>query len=87
MKWAAEVLSKYAPGDDGRTPYERIRQETCVVPISQFGEADLHLPLTTVKRSKGQPVKKMGIYLATNERTEESMIGTRHGVIKCRSMD
>ena len=61
VKWAAEVLSKYAPGDDGRTPYERIRQETCVVPIAPFGEAVLYLPLTILKRSKGQPVRKMGI--------------------------
>ena len=87
VKWAAEVLSKYAPGDDGRTPYERIRQETCVVPIAPFGETVLYLPFTIVKRSKGQPVKKMGIYLGTHERTEESMIGTRNGVIKCRTMD
>ena len=34
VRWAGELLSKYSPGDDGRTPYERIRQETCVVPIA-----------------------------------------------------
>ena len=71
VKWAAELLSKYAPGDDGRTPYERIRQETCVVPIAPFGETVMYLPLTIVKRSKGEPVKQMGVYLGTNERTEE----------------
>ena len=87
VKWAAELLSKYAAGDDGRTPYERIRQESCAVPIAPFGETVMYLPLTTVKRSKGEPVKKTGIYLGTNERTEESLIGTARGVVKCRSLD
>ena len=32
IRWAAEILSKYAPGDDGKTPYERIRNEACAVP-------------------------------------------------------
>ena len=87
VRWAVELLSKYAPGDDGRTPYERIRNEACSVPIASFGETVLYLPLTTVKRNKGDPVKRMGIYLGTNERTEESLIGTARGVIKCRSID
>ena len=26
-RWAAELLSKHAPGDDGRIPYERVRRE------------------------------------------------------------
>ena len=47
----------------------------------------MYLPLTIVKRSKGEPVKKFGVYLGTNERTEESMFGTRVGVIKCRSIN
>ena len=87
VRWAAELFSKYAPGDDGRTPYERIRQEACAVPIAPFGETVLYLPLTTVKRNKGDPIKKKGVYLGTNERTEESLIGTERGVIKCRSIN
>ena len=38
IRWAAELLSKYAVGDDGRTPYERIRTEDCVTPLVPFGE-------------------------------------------------
>lgn len=72
VRWAAELLSKYAPGDNGRTPYERIRQEACAVPIARFAEAVVYTCPTTVRRNKGVPVKKMGIYLGTNERTEES---------------
>ena len=87
VRWAAELLSKYFPGGDGRIPYERIRQESCAVPIAPFGESVMHLPLTTVKRNKGEPVKKMGVYLGTNERTEESVIGIDRGVVKCRSIN
>ena len=87
VRWAAELLSKYAPGEDGRTPYERIRHEICAVPIAPFGEMVLYLPFTTVKRNKGDPVKRMGIYLGTNDRTEESMIGTETGATKCRSIN
>ena len=47
----------------------------------------MYLPLTTVKRSKGEPAKKIGIYLGTNERTEASLIGTDNGVVKCRSLE
>ena len=87
VKWAVELLSKHAAADDGRTPYERIRQEACAVPIAPFGETAMYRPLTIVKRSKGEPVKRIGVYLGTNERTEEPFIGTTKGVVKCRSMD
>ena len=73
MRWAVEFLSKYSIGDDGRTPYERIRQETFVVPIMPFGEMVFDMPLSIVKRSKGEPAKTPGIYLGTNERTEETV--------------
>ena len=71
LKWADELLSKYSTGDDGETPYERIRQESCAVPIAPFGETVMYLPLTTVKRSKGEPVKREGVFLVTNETTED----------------
>lgn len=60
VRWAAELLSKYSSGDDGRAPYERIRREICVVPIMPFGEMVMYMPLSTVKRSKGQPAKRPG---------------------------
>ena len=45
MAWlvrrAAELISKYTIGDDGKSPYERIRQERCVTPLVPFGETVL----------------------------------------------
>ena len=34
VRRAAGLLSKYSPGDDGTTLFERIIQESCVVPLS-----------------------------------------------------
>ena len=47
----------------------------------------MRMLLSTVKTSKGEPVKKPGVYLGTNERTEETFVGIEHGVIECRSMN
>ena len=86
VRWAAELLSKYAPGEDGKAPYERIRQEKCLVPRVPFGERVTYLPLQNVRRSKGVPAKRPGIWLGVNERTEEIIIGTSRRVVKCRTV-
>ena len=83
--WSAELISKYAPGDDGKTAYERIRKETCKVPVVPFGEIVMYLPMKTASHSKGKFAKKMGVWIGTIERTEETLIGTLNGVVKCLS--
>ena len=87
VRWAAELISKYAPGDDGRTPFERIRHESCMVPLVPFGETVMYLPLQTASGSKGEPVKRQGVWLGTIERTEETIIGTTKGIVKCRTVN
>lgn len=86
VRWAAELISKYSPGEDGRTPFERIRLESCAVPIVPFGETVMYLPLKTASGSKGKPAKRSGVWLGTVERTEETIIGTKRGVLKCRTV-
>ena len=90
MAWlvriSAEFLSKYSRGDDGKSPYARIRGEPSKVPLVPFGEKVLYLPMEIEKRSNGMPAKKPGIWLGINERTEENLIGTTNGVIKCRTV-
>ena len=87
VRWAAKFVAKHSPGGDGRTPWERIRQETCAVLIAPFGGIAMYLQLTIVKRSKGDPAKKVGVYLAANDGTEESLIGIDRGVVKCRPLN
>ena len=55
-KWAAELISKYSLGEDGKTSYERIRKETCQVPLVRFGESVMYLPMKIVHVNKGEPI-------------------------------
>ena len=87
IRWAGELISKYAIGDDGKTAYERIRGEPCMVPVIPFGEAVMYLPLRIAKHNKGEASRRLGIWLGTIERTEETLIGTAQGVIKCRTIN
>ena len=86
VRWAAELISKYSRGDDGKSPYERIAGEPSKVLLEPFGEKVLYLLMMTVKRQKGEPAKLPGIWLGVNERTEENLIGTEKGVLKCRTV-
>ena len=83
-RWAAEWISKYSAGDDGKIPYERIPQEKCMVLLANFGEMVMYLPMKTARESKGVPARRLGIWLGVLERTEETIIGTTNGVVKCR---
>ena len=87
MRWAAELLSKYVIGDDGKTPYERVYKEDCRTPLAPFGEIVMYFQLRSVHRNKGTPAKRMGVWLGVSERTEEMLIGTRDGVVKYRTVD
>ena len=86
VRWSAELISKYSQGSDGRTAYERIRHERCKTPVVPFGEVVMYLPLRTATHSKGQPARKLGLWLGTIERIEETIIGTMTGVVKCRTI-
>ena len=83
VRWAAELLSQHSPGEDGRTPFERIRGERCVAPVILFGEQVQYLPMKTVHKSKGEAAKKSGVWFGNNERTEESIVGIPQGGVKC----
>ena len=87
VRWVAELIFKYSPGDDGRTPFERIRLESFAVPLVPFGENVMYLPLKTSSGSNGEPAKKSGVWLGTIERTEEAIIGTTRGIVKCRTVN
>ena len=42
--------------------------------------------MTIVKRPKGDAAKLPGTWLGVNERTEENLVGTERGAIKCRTV-
>ena len=63
VRWAVEFISNYSVGYDGKSPYERIREERSKVPIAMFGEVAFCLQLKTAKTQKeqAQPKMKMGM--------------------------
>ena len=80
VRWAAELFSKYAVGDDGRTPYERIRKEDCVTPLVPSGEIIMYLQFKIVHGNKGIFAKRVGVWLGISERIEEVLIGIEQGM-------
>ena len=46
----------------------------------------MYPPMKTARQDKGEVSKKPGIWLGVNERTEEILVGTRRGVIKCHTV-
>ena len=74
VRWAVELISRHAPAEDGKSAFERIRKEKCVVPLAMFGETVLYLPLKTAKGPKGQTARRVGTWLGTIERIEEVLI-------------
>ena len=88
VRWSAELLTKYAPGYDGKTPFERIKGERCKVPLAMFREKVMYLPFKTAASHSQQlqPRMKEGIWLGVIDRIEETIIGTEKGVVKCRTI-
>jgi len=88
IRWAGEILTKYTRGKDGKTAWERRRKEPCSKAIVPIGEKVLYLPLKTasIHAKKGEPKMEEGIWLGINGRTQEVIIGTERGVVKCRTV-
>lgn len=88
VRWAGEVLTKYHPGSDGKTPWQRRRGESCNKPIVNIGEKVLYKPVKTaeIQHAKAEPQMEEGIWCGINGRTEEVFIGTTKGVVKCRTI-
>lgn len=86
VRWAAELLSKYSCGDDGKSPHERLHGERCGTPLVPFGESIMYLPMKTTRRDKGNIAKRPGIWLGVIARTQEVLVGTEAGVATCRTV-
>ena len=88
IRWSGELITRYHTGKDNKTAYERIRAKACNKPVCQICESVMYMPLDSPKTDerKVEPRMKEGIWLGTNERTEENIIGTCDGVFKCRTV-
>ena len=86
MAWlvehAADVLSKYQVGDDGRTAYERLKGKKCQQETVEFGEK-VHYRYNLKARSKDEQLEvkwREGFFLGKWWRTGEAVIGTKDGI-------
>ena len=87
MTWlvqhAADCLSKYQVGEDGKTAHERLKGKPFSRPVVEFGEK-VHYR----KSAKGPKENKLdakwdeGYFMGFNWRTAEAIIGTKGGATK-----
>ena len=82
------MVTKYSVGKDGKTAAERLKGQTCTKPMARFGEYVHYMPLDAANTDESKISSKMrdGIWRGVVDRTDETIIGTTHGVIKCRTI-
>merc|ERR1712026_83279 len=78
IKWAANLISNYQVGEDGKTAFERIKERKCRSPLAMFGERVMYMELNDGKdeRSKLERTLMDGIWLGIKGRTGEHITGT-----------
>ena len=81
---AIAICSK---GEDGRTPYERMRGRRCNIPVAPFGEFVIYKEIREGKARKNKldTEDKDGIYLGHARNANEVLIGTPEGVVRAYS--
>ena len=47
----------------------------------------MYLPLKAIYQHKGIPARRVGVWLGVSERIEETLVGTKNGVITCRAVN
>ena len=46
----------------------------------------MYLPMKSASSSKGEPARRAGVWLGIIEKIKEATIGTKDGVVKCRTI-
>ena len=86
VKHAAVVRTRFKVGQDGKTPYERIKGKKSSRPLVHIGEKVMYMPLKPGRLGGMHSRFFYGVFLGINERTDEVCIGTEGGVIKAQTM-
>lgn len=87
IPWTAEVVNKFRVWPDGKTCYEKITGRACKHEVFEFGESVLWQ--ITPDKSDGDKYNgefRDGIFLGVVWRSSEYIIGTREGVLRCRTV-
>ena len=86
VEYAAMSLYLYQVGSDGKTARQRTRGRGAMVGTVALGEQVLYKPMKTVKIGKTQARWNRGTWLGIIDHTNEHIIGTEDGVVKCRAI-
>ena len=84
IRWAAMAVSRFLPGRDKKTPYERQTGRSCNIEVIPFGETILYR-LPEIARDKHQALEprwSKGIWLGHARSTNAALVATSEGVIK-----
>ena len=88
VEFAAQTLTLWAiDSNDGLTAIERVRGRAAMTAKARFGERVLYKLSKTIKLGKTEPRWRYGVWVGSIESTDEHLIATNLGVIKCRSVD
>jgi hypothetical protein len=85
IEWCSTILNRCSKGEDGRTPYQRIRGKESHRPVCQFGEKLLWKPFETAadRKENDEVVCQEGCWLRIVDRTDEAIVGTPRRVVRC----
>ena len=89
MAWlithAAACINRYSIGEDGKTAYQRIRMKRFRRDVAEFGECIWYLRANSKDEKSLRSRWHNGIFLGIIDRSNEILVGTDKGVIKCIS--
>ena len=86
IRYAANVLSWYIVGDDGKTAYERLKGKLFTRKTVEFGECIWYIKAGSVGKNKMASRVESGVFLGFREESQEVMIGTPDGIVKAASI-
>ena len=87
IQYAAQVIHTFkVHKEDKRTSRQRIRADPSIPDIPKFGENVYFKPAKTVIIPKDESKWRSGIWLGFIDGTNEHIIGTPKGILKCRSI-
>ena len=78
---AADLISRYRRGEDGKTPEQRRTGKQWRKPALEFGEAIMYKPAVAQTRPSGlQPKMELGRYIGHHGRSSALLVMTPEGV-------
>ena len=84
VRWASMAVSRYSPGKDGKTAYERQVGRACDIEVVPFGETVLYrMPEVAMDRHQALEERwAKGVWLSHARSTNSVLVAADEGIIK-----